>query len=132
MTLKSEEFEMKSQNKFNLRSILQVWMIITFVSVVVSLSGCANSQPIPNKSLWAAEQAVANAERARVSQYAAAELTQAREMLIRAKEAVELDKMEDARQLAEQSEVTAQLALSRAELSKAENINAEMKKSIDQ
>tara|TARA_Y100001968_G_C19417068_1_gene749579 strand:+ start:1712 stop:1927 length:216 start_codon:yes stop_codon:yes gene_type:complete len=57
---------------------------------------------------------------------------QARDILNRANLAISENKMKRAGQLAKQSQVTAQLALVRAELVKAQVVNAEMAKSITQ
>ncbi|MDF2180369.1 DUF4398 domain-containing protein [Aliiglaciecola sp. CAU 1673] len=95
-------------------------------------TGCASSKLPPTESVRAAEQAIDTAERARVSQYAAAELMQARDILSRARLAIKSQDMVEAERLAQQSKVTAQLAFSRAELIKAQQINAEMYKSITQ
>jgi hypothetical protein len=100
--------------------------------LLILSNGCASSQPPPTKSLLAAQIAIDNAERARVSEYAAADLTQARDLLNRADLAVTQKNMASAEQFAQQSQVTTQLAVAKAELAKAQFINAQMSKSIVQ
>lgn len=94
--------------------------------------GCVSKQPVAIESLLAAEQAIESAERARVSEYAAAELMQARDILGRAKLAKTKKDLINADRLAQQSLVIAQLAFARAELVKAEQINSEVEYSIEQ
>lgn len=105
---------------------------LTGVATVLLLSSCANSKLLPSQSIWAAQAAIENAERARVSQYAAAELMQARDLLNRANLAVAQKQMVSAEQLAQQSQVVTELAFAHAELSKARQINGDMQKSISQ
>lgn len=108
------------------------WRIMTICLALILISACASKQPSSNLPIIAAEQAIESAERARVSEYAAAELVQARDILNRAELAAAQKDHLSASRLAEQSQVTAQLAVSRAELQKAEKINAEMKQSLIQ
>ncbi|WP_438865132.1 DUF4398 domain-containing protein [Neptunicella sp.] len=108
------------------------WSIIVISCLLLLTNGCASNKKPPTESVWAAEQAIDNAQRARVSQYAAAELMQAREILNRARQSISQNDMVNADRLAQQSEVTAQLAFARAELVKSQQINAEMYKSITQ
>jgi hypothetical protein len=107
-------------------------LLFVIASLMLMVSGCASNHPPPNKSIWAAEAAIESAERSRVSEYAAAELVQARDYLSRANLAVTQKHMENAEQFAQQSLVTTQLAVARAELIKAKAINVEMSKSIAQ
>jgi hypothetical protein len=115
-----------------LRRSNRLWQIIITVSLLLLVNACASSKALPTKSIWAAQAAIENAERNRVSQYAAAELMQARDFLNRANAAVSQENMLNAEQFAQQSLVTTQLAVARAELVKAQNINNEMSKSITQ
>ena len=115
-----------------IRWSISAWLLIAIGGVLLLVNGCASSPSAPTESLWAAEQAIDSAERARVSNYAAAELTQARDILNRARQAIKQKEMTSAERLAKQAKVTAQLAFARAELIKAQQINAEMYKSLDQ
>lgn len=121
-----------SPNTSNLRGTSPLCLLFIIAGLMLMVSGCASNQPSPNKSIWAAQAAIESAERSHVSEYAAAELVQARDYLNRANFAVTQKHMENAEKFAQQSLVTTQLAVSRAELSKAKTINAEMKKSIIQ
>ena len=85
----------------------------------------------PTQALQAAELAIANAEKARVADYASPELSQARDKLASARTAVEQEQMEMALYLVEQSRVDADLASAKAEVVKAKTVNDEMKKSIE-
>lgn len=105
-------------------------IIITCASLLTF--ACASKQPVAFESFLAAEQAIESAERARVSEYAAAELMQARDILERAKLAKTKKELIHADRLAKQSLVTAELAFARAELVKAEQINSEIEYSIEQ
>lgn len=125
---------MKFSINHSVRSICTISskFIIVAASFLILTVGCVSNQQPNNESLWAAEQAIDNAERARVSQYAAAELMQAREILIRARISIEQKDMINAERFAQQAQVTAQLASARAELVKAQQINSEMELSISQ
>ena len=97
---------------------------------LLMLAACASTPP-PTAALQAAELAIANAEQARVADYASLELSEAREKLSAARSAVEQKKMSLAQRLAEQSRVDADLASAKAEAAKAKAVNDEMQKSID-
>lgn len=95
------------------------------------LSACAATPAAPAAALQAAELSIRNAERERVAEYAAPELTEARDKLAAAHAAVGRDDMTQARRLAEQARADAELASAKAEVGKASAVNAEMQKSID-
>ncbi|MGQ0700902.1 MAG: DUF4398 domain-containing protein [Panacagrimonas sp.] len=97
----------------------------------VALAACASVPLPPTQQLQAAEQAIGNAEKARVADYASPELGQAREKLTAARTAVAAEDMVLAQRLAEQSRAEAELAMAKAEAAKAKTVNDEMKKSID-
>ena len=106
----------------------------TFLFVILGsflfLGACA-STPAPNEALQAAELAITNAERARVADFAAPELGDARDKLAAARAAVNEENMVLAERLAEQSRVGAELAIAKAEVGKTQTVNDEMKKSTD-
>lgn len=95
------------------------------------LAGCASTPPAPTAALQAAEQSISSAERDRVAQYAAPELSEAREKLAAAHAAVGEKQMIQALRLAEQARADAELASAKAEVAKATVVNDEMQKSID-
>lgn len=101
------------------------------IATALALSACASAPLPPTQALQAAELAIANAEKARVADYASPELSQARDKLASARTAVEQEQMEMALYLAEQSRVDADLASAKAEVVKAKTVNDEMKKSIE-
>lgn len=105
--------------------------LITAVAILFSLAACATVPQPPNQELAAAEMAITSADQARVSDYASAELHEARTKLASARAAVQQEKMILAQQLAEQSRVDAELALAKTEATKAKAINDEMLKSTD-
>ncbi len=96
---------------------------------VMALAACSSTPKPPTEALQAAEQAIETAEQARVADYASPELGEAREKLTAARMAVQEEEMERAQRLAEQSRADAELALARAQASKANVVNDEMKKS---
>lgn len=124
--------KLSNQSSSALRRSVSLWLPMAIACLLILSNGCASSQPPPTKSLLAAQIAIDNAERARVSEYAAADLTQARDLLNRADLAVTQKNMASAEQFAQQSQVTTQLAVAKAELAKAQFINAQMSKSIVQ
>lgn len=106
------------------------WRLAGAMAGLLTLAACA-SMPPPTEALQAAELAIANAEQARVADYASPELGTAREKLSAARTAVEQKKMAQAKRLAEQSRVDAELALAKAEAAKAQAVNDEMQKSTE-
>lgn len=116
--------------------ILQKWQhtpvgLATVTVGLLMLVACAADPLPPNETLQAADQAIATAEQARVADYASQELSEAREKLAAAHEAVQQGNMVLAQRLAEQSRVNAELALARASVVKAKKVNDETQKSID-
>lgn len=116
----------------NYGRVKSIALIVIVAGPLLLSVGCASQKSVAIESLLAAEQAIDSAERARVSEYAAAELMQARDILNRAKLAKTNKDLINADRLAQQSLVTAQLAFARAELVKAEQINTEIEYSIEQ
>lgn len=103
-------------------------LVIITTTAQVLLGGCSSTPKAPTDALQAAELAIANAEQARVADYASPELSQAREKLLNAKVAVEKEQMTRARWLAEESKVSAELASARAAAAKAKAVNDELQK----
>lgn len=96
---------------------------------VLVLGACASAPQAPNRSLQAAEQAIATAEQARVADYASLELSQAREKLAAARVAVQREEMVVAQRLADEALVEAQLATAKAGEIKAKKVNDDMQES---
>jgi hypothetical protein len=103
---------------------------IVALSSMLLLSACATT-PAPQAALQAAELAITSAEQARVADYAAPELGEARSKLNAARTAVQEKDMVLAERLAEQSRLGAELAIARAEVAKTKTVNDEMQKSTD-
>lgn len=103
----------------------------TAAAGLLVLVACAAVPLPPTQELQAAEQAISNAEKARVADYASPELGEARTKLTAARSAVQAENMVLAQRLAEQSRVEAELASAKAEAVKAKAVNDEMKESID-
>lgn len=101
------------------------------VTALLVLAACASAPKPPTEALQAAQLAITNAETARVADYASPELGEAREQLAAAKTAVEKEQMVAAAQLAEQSRVSAELAMAKAGVAKAKLVNDEMSKSTE-
>jgi hypothetical protein len=95
------------------------------------LAACATTALEPTLAMKAAEQAIATADRARVADAASPELSESREKLAAAQEAIKGKHMPEAERLAMESRVDAELASARIELSKAVAVNDEMKHSTD-
>lgn len=101
------------------------------VILALFLSACASAPLPPTAALQAAESAIADADRARVADYALPELSEAREKLNAARVAVQDKEMTLALRLAQQSRLDAELASAKTELAKAQAVNDQMIKSID-
>jgi hypothetical protein len=108
-------------------------LIVSFLVgavAILMLASCASTDVPPTKEINSAEQAIHDAEQARVTDYALPELQEARAKLSAARIAVTEEKLETARRLAQQSSVYVELAFAKAELQKAQAVNAEMEKNI--
>lgn len=95
------------------------------------IAGCASAPMAPPASLNDAKLAIQAAEKQDASHYAGAELDEARQKLILADKAVAAEDMILAERLAQESTVTAQLAVARTEATKAEAVNTEMSRGIE-
>lgn len=105
--------------------------IVTAAVGLLMIGACATVPQPPTAELQAAELAISNADRARVADYASVELSEARDKLRAAYNAVQQEKMVLALRLAEQSRVDAELASAKAEAARARKVNDEMRKSTD-
>lgn len=123
----SKESKNTPMAKANARSRLRLAIVIGGLLIVI---GCA-SVPPPTEALQAAELSIANAEQARVADYASPELASAREKLAAAHAAVADEKMVAAQRLAEQSRADSELAIAKAATAKAKTVNDEMQKSTE-
>ena len=85
--------------------------------------------PAPTAQIDAAQVAIAKAEQADAGRFAAGDLSEARAKLASANTAVQAEEMVTAAQFAEESQVAAELASSRATASKARTVNEEMQRS---
>jgi Domain of unknown function (DUF4398) len=103
---------------------------IIAVAITAGLAGCA-SDPAPEAELAAAQVAVDEAEEANAPAQASGPYELARDKLDRAREAVEDDDMVEARRLAEQALVDAQLAEAQARSEVARQNAAELRASIE-
>ena len=104
---------------------------VMLLSSTVLIMSCASAPEAPVGQIQAAEQAIANAERAQVVRYASIELNIARTELTAARAAVGEKNMPQAERLALQSKLSADLAMAKAELLKAQTVNQDMQQSID-
>jgi PBP1b-binding outer membrane lipoprotein LpoB len=122
------QFE-RTSGRAVLRRLMPVTATVTLGLLL--LSGCASTPQPPTQALQAAEMAITTAEQARVADYAAPELGEARQKLAAANAAVQAKNMTQAQRLAEQARVDAELAVARNDVGKAKIVNDEMKKSTD-
>jgi hypothetical protein len=92
------------------------------------LLACASPPPPPTVALSAAAQAIATADRARITDAASPELSEARTKLAAANTAVQAQDMAGAAQLAHESRVDAELASARSQADKDQAVNDEMRR----
>lgn len=119
---------------FNTRLGEQRNLIVSFLvaaAVILMLASCASTEVPPTKEINSAEQAIRDAEQARVTDYALPELQEARSKLSAARVAVTEEKLITAKRLAQQSSIYVELAFAKAELQKAQAVNADMEKNIN-
>jgi hypothetical protein len=102
---------------------------IAVPAILLLTVGCASTPPIPSASLQAAQQSIAGAERDEAGTHAAAELSEAREKLSGAQQAVNEKAMLSAGWLADEARAEADLAVARTKLAKANAVNADMRRS---
>lgn len=98
---------------------------------VLLIAGCASAPMAPPASFNEARLAIQAAEKQDASHYAGAELDEARQKLVQADKAVAAENMVMAERFAQESTVTAQLAVARTEATKAEAVNTEMSRGIE-
>ena len=99
------------------------------VLFVLAASAAFAKTPPPDTNLQAAQQAIANAERVDAASLAPVELGDARAKLSAAEKAVAEKEMVAGAQLADQARADAELAAARAGATKANTVNAEIKRS---
>lgn len=102
----------------------------TATAAVASLLilGCSSNPQPPTQQITAAESAISHAEQARVADYASPELSEARDKLAAARDAVAKEEMTRATRFAEQAKLNADLAAAKAEAAKAKAVNDELVK----
>lgn len=95
--------------------------LLAGAALLALITACATTPPDP-RILDNARDAIAQAESAEAEEYAPLEMRFARERLMAAEQALGNEREDDARRLAEQAELEAQLALARtrAALARAE------------
>jgi Domain of unknown function (DUF4398) len=109
-------------------TMLRRWIGVLLVCGALGMVGCAGKPPLANFSQ--AELAVQEADTKTASQYAPLELKTAREQLADAKRAMDDEEYDEARRLADEALVNAQLAEAKAGAEKARQAAAELQKSI--
>jgi hypothetical protein len=106
------------------------YLLIAGTSLLM-LSACASTPPPPTQEISAAEQALTDAEQARVAEYSLPEMQEARDKISASHTAVKNEDMVLAKRLAQQASLDIKLASAKAELAKAEAVNADMSKNTD-
>ncbi len=96
------------------------------LGLTILLCSCAAEPLAPNAALGAASQAIATADRARITDAASPELTEARAKLAAANVAVSAKDMVRGDRLAREARVDAELATARTEATKAQGVNNEI------
>ena len=110
---------------------LKTCCYLLLTTSLLVLGGCASADKAPPTELQAAEQAISKAEQAQVTRYSSIELNNARTEMSAARVAVLEKNIPQARRLALQAQLSAELALANAELMKATAVNQDMQRSIE-
>ena len=105
--------------------------VASLAAATALLAGCASGPPAPTDALMEAKVAIEAAQKDDASRYAIAELDEARQKLVLADKAVLEKDMLIAERFADESAVTARLAMARTQAIKARAINAEMGKAAE-
>ncbi|AKJ30582.1 DUF4398 domain-containing protein [Caldimonas brevitalea] len=95
------------------------WRLAVPLLAAFAFAGCAHRTPEPSEQMAVSQAAVDGAVSAGAQQYAPLELNQARQKLDAAKNAMRTDDKLNARRLAEQAEVDAQVASAKAAAEKS-------------
>jgi hypothetical protein len=112
---------------FRLNRCGQVPALAAAATGALLLNACA-STPEPKAQLQAAQQAIADAERADAARHAADDLSDARNKLNAANAAAASKDMEQAARLADEARVDAELASARTAALKAQAVTDEMRR----
>lgn len=102
---------------------------LLLAGALLVLGGCASSPPAPTDQLAVSKAAVDQAVSAGAPEFAPSELSSARDKLDRANLAMAKKDYTEARMLAEQAQVDAQLAVTKARSSKAQKAVAALQQS---
>lgn len=113
---------------FNGPTVFRRRLRIALPLLLLATAAFAKTPP-PVTNLQSAQQAIANAERVDAASLAPVELGQARAKLSSAEKAVAEKEMVVGAQLADEARADAELAAARAGATKANTVNAEIKKS---
>ncbi|MBP1151886.1 MULTISPECIES: DUF4398 domain-containing protein [Methylocaldum] len=97
----------------------------------MGLFGCASETP-PINTISTADTALNQAMMVKASEYAPAEIQRAMDKLGRAKKALADEKYEDARRLAEQAQIDAQLAEAKAQSENARQMAQQAQQTIEE
>jgi NADH:ubiquinone oxidoreductase subunit D len=109
------------------RIIMQVVMLAASMAVLV---GCGKEIPPPDEQMTLAGAAVAKAESAEAYRHAPVEFSSARAKLNEAQKLVEKEEYVEARRLAEEAEVDANLAFIKSRSATAQEAVAELQKTL--
>ncbi|MDA8059133.1 MAG: DUF4398 domain-containing protein [Leptospirillum sp.] len=96
----------------------------------LALGGCMSSGPKPDVEISQAKTAVDQADRAGTRNYAAYDLTLAQDKLKKAKKEMKEGDYKEARFLASEAKVDAELAEAKTQTAKTKEAEAELKKSM--
>jgi hypothetical protein len=105
--------------------------VIAALAATALAAGCASKPPRPTDDMARAQALVDQAEQAGAQQYAAAELSSAREKLQRADDAADKGNTEAARRLATEATLDARLAVARTSSGKAQAAAGEVSNSVE-
>lgn len=97
----------------------RAWRTLPGGAALLGLAACAGA-PAPMPEIAVARAAVGHAAAAGGAEFAPAEMTMARDKVVRAEAELQADRRDRARDLAQQAQVDALLAEARAEARKAE------------
>ena len=111
--------------------LLQRHLMIAALASAAVAAGCASKPPRPTEEMTRAQTLVDQAEQGGAQQYAAAELTQARQKLQMADDAADKGKTDVAARLASEATADARLAVARTNAGKATTAAGEVSQSVE-
>ncbi|MHB1606284.1 MAG: DUF4398 domain-containing protein [Leptospirales bacterium] len=115
--------------KFSMNQSRGTFTVVAVLSAIM-LSSCMKAETKPVNSMTQAQTVVDQADRAGTRNYAAFDLNNAQSKLKKAEEEMKMGKYKEARYLAKEAKVDAELALAKTQTAKRKEAETQLKQSM--